>query len=646
MRPLTRGARILAAIACTATLSHCGLVNDPERSLQQSEQALKSGDYAEAMIALRRVLAEKPDDGRAQLLLARASMMLGNLEAAGKALEAAEKAGVSDTAPIRAELLMRRGEYAEVLAHIDRAFDGRQPASREWRARALAGLGRCDEAIATARELGASNATPPEARAVIADCYAKHGNLVRARAELEQAIRQSPEHAEAWMSLGHFRQLAGDAQGAGDAWERAAEFADGQLAVPQQLVLHAARADLRIARGDLAGLKAIHQQLVRIAPQASITELLDARIDLMSGATTDAISTLRRLVNSEPEQATARMLLMSAHLSESTYEQARQQIAWLEQDPARANVSAGMRKMVEQLAASPAGSEAYFLNLAAIQDRLGQQDLAHATLERGLTRLPQSRTLAAAAAYATLRAGDAAAARRELQPLAAQAPADTGLQLALAQALNDTGDRRGAIESLERLRAKAPSAAVALALHRLLKLEKPGSAAVEPLQHWLAAHPEDVSVRGFHAEALLEMGDRRRAIAEYEVLLRHAPQNVIALNNLAWLYLQEGDARAVETARRAHALAPRAAGVADTYGWALVETGEVDEGLALLRTADAQGGITQPEIRYHLAAALGQAGQKAEAAGLLRTLLAEHEEFPSRVDATRLLTEFERPGAT
>ena len=124
------------------------------------------------------------------------------------------------------------------------------------------------------------------------------------------------------------------------------------------------------------------------------------------------------------------------------------------------------------------------------------------------------------------------------------------------------------------------------------------------------------------------------------------PENPAVLNNLATLYYLEGDSRAVATARRANELAPRSAAVLDTYGWLLVESGAVADGLPLLKQADAGAGLTQPEIRLHYVAALARQGQLDEARRSLAQLRAEKPEFPSQSRESRLLASLSELSAT
>ena len=72
-----------------------------------------------------------------------------------------------------------------------------------------------------------------------------------------------------------------------------------------------------------------------------------------------------------------------------------------------------------------------------------------------------------------------------------------------------------------------------------------------------------------------------------------------ALNNLAWLYYERKDPRALEIAKKAYELAPNSAPIADTYGWILVEKGEIAKGIEILSKA-VQLAPDNKEIADHL----------------------------------------------
>jgi Tfp pilus assembly protein PilF len=166
----------------------------------------------------------------------------------------------------------------------------------------------------------------------------------------------------------------------------------------------------------------------------------------------------------------------------------------------------------------------------------------------------------------------------------------------------------------------------------------------ELLKRWVKAHPEDDTARAMLADAALRSGERARAIGEYRAMLNAHPKDVVALNNLAWLYHTGGDARALDLARQAAALAPQSAGVLDTLGWILVEDGKVEEGLGYLSRA-VSAPNADPEIRYHHAAALVRGNQQADGRRRLEELLNDPVKFPSRPEAERLLSQLRGQGA-
>ena len=126
----------------------------------------------------------------------------------------------------------------------------------------------------------------------------------------------------------------------------------------------------------------------------------------------------------------------------------------------------------------------------------------------------------------------------------------------------------------------------------------------------------------------LQFGEAQQ---HYETLLNQYPDQPQLLNNLAWVYYQVKDPRAVDTARRANELMPDNPNVLDTLGWIVANSGQPEQAVDPLRQAyQLSGG--NPEIGYHLAFALAEAGQTAEARELIDALLAEGVS-PTRIRA-------------
>lgn len=152
---------------------------------------------------------------------------------------------------------------------------------------------------------------------------------------------------------------------------------------------------------------------------------------------------------------------------------------------------------------------------------------------------------------------------------------------------------------------------------------------------WAADHPNDVRANFLLGSLAFDRGEEGEAVRRYEAVLASEPAHLVALNNLAWIYGERGDARAVDLAARAYAAKPDDPAIADTLGWLHVRRGDVAAGLPILQQA-VRVDSDDPEIRYHLAVALADSGDSRQALEMLDALLAGNEEFTGRSAARDL----------
>jgi len=144
-----------------------------------------------------------------------------------------------------------------------------------------------------------------------------------------------------------------------------------------------------------------------------------------------------------------------------------------------------------------------------------------------------------------------------------------------------------------------PSEVVGEKLFKVLGMLKQKSDQNEHLNSWIAKFPNSPLAVLFQAVNYQQKGERSKAIGGYEKVLKVAPNNVMALNNLGWIYFEKGNDTALELLKRASELAPESAGVLDSYGWVLANSGQVDEGLIYLEKANKLSPEIQ-EISDHL----------------------------------------------
>jgi uncharacterized protein (TIGR03790 family) len=125
--------------------------------------------------------------------------------------------------------------------------------------------------------------------------------------------------------------------------------------------------------------------------------------------------------------------------------------------------------------------------------------------------------------------------------------------------------------------------------------------------------PDAVSLHMLIAELMTTSGESPAAAERYRRVIVLDPNNVIALNNLAYdtAVRDKKPAEALGMARKAMSLAPRDATVLDTVGWIEFLMGNTAEASKLLVQA-AKGAPRNPEVRLHNAIAL--AAQRARGA--------------------------------
>jgi tetratricopeptide (TPR) repeat protein len=163
-----------------------------------------------------------------------------------------------------------------------------------------------------------------------------------------------------------------------------------------------------------------------------------------------------------------------------------------------------------------------------------------------------------------------------------------------------------------------------------------GAEAEAKLVKFHTANPESDMIAMLVADNYLAKRQFKPAIASLEAALKVNPLNAAALNNLAFAYQQENDARALPTAEQAYKLAGQNAAVMDTLGWILVQKGDTARGVELLRKAVAAEPKAS-EIHYHLAAGLAKSGDKASARKEVEQSLAGEQNFAAKDDAKALL---------
>lgn len=293
------------------------------------------------------------------------------------------------------------------------------------------------------------------------------------------------------------------------------------------------------------------------------------------------------------------------------------------------------------LAEDPSSVDAR-IRLAALILRQGDARAAESTIQEGLRSTPGDGRLQQAYVGLVKQARGLDAALAQADRLAMQPtslPAAAALRGDLLAGENRLEDAARAYAAANE---KSPNSFLVLRQSAMLRNAGKVPEAAAALRAWVARQPDDLNA--IQALASMDIMQRRYAEAEAGLtkLVERAPNDAVALNNLAWLVDRRGATpQAREMAERAYALAQNT-DTADTLGWIVTRAGDARLGVSLLRqSVNGREAAGRPDqaASWRLAYALHRAGNRDEALRVLTPVLANPAAFDGRPEAERLLAD-------
>lgn len=528
---------------------------------------LQKGEPGEAEDLFAAAARLKPDDVQIRTSLALIDLGKGRPEAAFTALQqlAERDAGTTaDLALISAHL--RRGEHEpalEAIARLEKKLPG-TAMPLHLRGLALLGKGDQDGARRAFEAALAADSGHYAATAALVALDMAQGASDTAQARLEAVLARTPGNAAARMALVDVLRARGAAPEAIEA------------AIDQAIRLNPTEPAPYLAKiahsGKQRGAKeAAAAAQVALSVLPANPQILDAAGQALAAAGDhqQALSVFNRLLAAAPRSAQPYLRLADLH--------ARRGLS--------AEAAAMLGRAFEIAPQSP-----------EIQRRL---------LERAARTRDYKAVLAAAKSLQ--RSAPQSAAGFLLEGAAEASRKAWPAALAAQQAALDKPDARGEAER-----------AYYATLRRAGQAQKAERFAAD----WLAQHPREVHLRGLLGSEALAAGRKAQAERWFREIVEIEPRSLPALNNLAWLLAERGDAQAVPTAERALALAPNRPEVLDTMARALESRQELAQAIDYQKRA-VQAGAGRPDLRVRLVRLLVKHGDKAQARGELDRLIAE-----------------------
>ena len=623
----------------------------PRGYFLQSVVKEQLGQTAQAEEAIRRYIARTPNDLAGYKVLARLQFAKRRPDLAADTLAKVVESGQGD---------------AEAYDLLGRAY---------------AAIGRSDESVKAFQKAESLAPNDVGLQTRLASARMGAGQAESAVLDLERTLELAPTAPQVGEALFFAALATGDLTKAADVVEKI-RSAQGDTPVVQNL-----EGLLKLAQLDIDGAAAKFSAVLKKNPDFVPAQINLSRVSAMQGKTAVAEQLLSTLLDKSPVSEPALSMLVEQYTRTDRMPQA---IALVEKahnaQPGNTRLTASLAnlyirsgKPAEALALinkdqATAGSIDLLGAKAAAQVALDQKDAARDTYGQILKLDASALGARRALESLLLQAGDYEHARNLIKEGLAGSPRNyqlyqdyvmvdlkaSGVDAAVAtakqlqeqdrdfqQARALVGDvymaanrPADAVRAYQDALAAAPSETLVARLNVALQRSGQSDAAIKVLSDWIAQHPADLLATEQLADIFIATRRYDEAVKTLQRVLDKKPHDAVALNNLAWLYQQQGDKRAQGLAQQAYILSPGGQ-TADTLGWILVSGGNVAEGMPLLRQAAAQAG-SDPRILYHFAVALKDTGKRDEAIKVLNAVVADKREFGEKAEAQKLLDELNK----
>lgn len=575
---------------------------DPALRLVAGHAAFQMADYETANKHLSIIATLLPDNHPGLKLLAASQLNLGmSLEAgttlgqtdaieeedallfsaasyerlrAGDFIQAKELVAKSAKVSKSAEDLTRLGILRLSLNDLDGIVDLEQaleqqpdlPLTKVTLATAYLASNDFDKALSLATEWKASEPESGQPYLLSGSVYFKQGQFGEAAEDFSQSIRLDPESSRARLALVEAQLALGNEDEARKELDTALELAPNDAAVLSKLYL------IQRQKGEgAAALKKIQTAANAEANSPDLNILL-SRVLLAESRAKEALATLDgmkgEVVNSDAFMRLRGMAAMRSNQYELAAEHYEQ---WLESSPDNKNAMLG---------------RAFFL------DQRGNFEAGLALSSRFIEQRPEDSQIILIHAHFLLMTGDYEQGEifyNQLPEQVKQLPAVKGM-LARIQA-NKQAFEDALGNAYIAYRAQPSSRNVILNTFILERLNR-RSESVAFLTKHVEQYPTDESSLMLLAERNISL-NRSTAVDNYEAIIAINPENFVVLNNLAYLYQEDGRLDEAESyAEKAVNINPQNANALDTLAQIKLAKNDLKAGLEILAKANNQESVS------------------------------------------------------
>ncbi len=606
--------------------------------------------YEEASSLLKRYLELKPEDLKAYHFLARIQLKQNQpILAKNTALKALKISNTIELQLLLAEAEMQQGNFNEasdIYTNLAKSHPELKNISLRLALAKLAN-GETENAINTLEKFAEGNSSTTSNRLTLARIYLGLGDYENSLRICEELINEYPSLPMPYNIAGNAHLGLNQQQQAATLFSKALEIAPDFIPAIFNLAI------LDIEKDQLSKAKKRINHILKIDKENSMAMIQMANIEQKLEKQDQEILWLQKAFETDP-QVEPGLRLFSLYLDNSQNFEAENTLKSLIQrfpenlqlHDANARLSiqnnntAKAKNIYQQMARIAANKTALnnLLKISQSQKAINDFSGAKSTLDTALKLFPNNIFALAALAELNMNQGNTKTALQgafniiELSPTSA-----IGYQLA-GDSSNLLGNTSNALKWYrEGIKKSVGSERLALSYYRQLQENTTTKEAVTFLESWINKEKtySYLSLQAL-ATGYSKLGNFKRAININEELLKQQPDNAYILNNLALLYLETNNEKALPLAEKAYSLIPDSYAILDTLGWILTKQGDSQKGITFLRNAAARS-FNSPEIQYHYAVALSLNGDENKAIQILQKTLSTHSDFSGINEAKLLL---------
>ncbi|GAB5450564.1 MAG: PEP-CTERM system TPR-repeat protein PrsT [Halioglobus sp.] len=545
--------KILLVTALLGFLIACDSVTTEDR-ISAAHAYLADNDPASALIELKNVLREEPNNAEARHLSGRIHLLLGDGGSAEKELRNAISMGASpgEIQPLVAQALYLRTDYDGLLE-----LNPEEPwLTPEGRAtirglRAMAHIAK-EQYDQAREELDAGFAADPKSAEVLVGLgwlAAVQADFETARARAEEAFADEPENAEAWSLLANIERSENNLEAALEAYDRALELRPANVRDSlDRIAVNVALGNTRPAKRQVKLLRDAHIKSDRLDYLTGVLAYQDQDFER-------AQRFFEKAVQGDANDMRSLYFAGAAALQQGRYESAtlylsrfnaRNQgfipamklLAWLE--VRIGNYSQAETLLRQVLAQQP--EDVFSLNLLA--NALAGEDRAEESVEvlKDIVALnPDSVAARSRLGFGMVQLGQVGEGLDELQAAQALDPDRQDTAGAIVFSLLNENKLEEALAEAEKLAGDNPDSPYAAATLGTVHLRNNRlDEAEKSFRRTLELDPDNTTALSGLAGVAAQTGRAQEAKSNYRKILKNDPANLTAALNLSYLCALDG----------------------------------------------------------------------------------------------------------